>query len=71
MRNMKKAFIKDQTEKLGSGRIGRRQFITSMLAAGVVLPAAMTMATDVMAMTPIKGGKLRSRDRVWRYDRYD
>ena len=33
MRNMKKAFIKDQTEKLGSGRIGRRQFITSMLAA--------------------------------------
>ena len=59
MRNMKKAFIKDQTEKLGSGRIGRRQFITSMLAAGVVLPAAMTMATDVMAMTPIKGGKLR------------
>ena len=70
MRNMKKAFIKDQKEKLGSGRIGRRQFITSMLAAGVVLPAAMTMATDVMAMTP-KRRQATSRDRVWRHDRYD
>ena len=59
MRNMKEVFIKDQAEKLGNGRIGRRQFISSMLAAGVVLPTALTMATDVMAMTPKSGGKLR------------
>ena len=59
MRDMKKVFIQDQAEKLGNGGISRRQFITSMLAAGVVLPTAMTMATDVLAATPKKGGKLR------------
>ena len=59
MRNMKSIFIKDQADKLGNGQIGRRQFITSMLAAGIVLPTAMTMATDVMAATPKRGGKLR------------
>ncbi len=59
MRDMKKIFIQDQAEKLGNGGINRRQFITSMLAAGVVLPTAMTMATDVLAATPNKGGKLR------------
>tara|TARA_B100000780_G_scaffold77229_1_gene52166 strand:- start:276 stop:1886 length:1611 start_codon:yes stop_codon:yes gene_type:complete len=56
---MKSIFIKDQADKLGNGQIGRRQFITSMLAAGIVLPTAMTMATDVMAATPKRGGKLR------------
>ena len=59
MRDMKKVFIQDQTEKFEKGGINRRQFITSMLAAGVVLPTAMTMASDVLAATPKKGGKLR------------
>lgn len=59
MRDMKTVFIKDQTEKLGRGGINRRQFIMSMVAAGVVLPTAMSMATDAVAMTPKKGGKLR------------
>ena len=59
MRDMKTEFLRKQSEKLASGGINRRQFITSMLAAGVVLPTAMTMAGDVLAMTPNKGGLLR------------
>lgn len=59
MRNMKQVFIKDQTAKFGRGAIDRRQFITSMMAAGVVLPTALTMASDVQAMTPKQGGLLR------------
>jgi len=59
MRDMKKVFINEQVEKLGGGHIDRRQFITSLLAAGVVLPTAMTMASDVMAATPKKGGHFK------------
>ncbi|MEO1397447.1 MAG: ABC transporter substrate-binding protein [Pseudomonadota bacterium] len=56
---MKQVFIKDQAEKLGNGGINRRQFVTSLVAAGVVLPSAMSMATEVLAATPKKGGTLR------------
>lgn len=59
MRDMKQVFIADQQRKLNSGGISRRQFIASMIAAGVVMPSALTMATDVLANTPNKGGKLR------------
>ncbi len=59
MRDMKQVFIKKQKEKFERGGINRRQFITSMLAAGVVLPTAMTMASEVQAADPKKGGKLR------------
>ena len=59
MRDMKKIYIADQQRKLATGGISRRQFITSMIAAGVVLPGALSMSTDVLANTPKKGGKLR------------
>ena len=59
MRDMKQVFIKAQAEKLSNGGISRRQFVISMLAAGVVLPTALSMATEAMAATPKKGGKLR------------
>lgn len=59
MRDMKKIFIGKQTKDLADGRIDRRQFITSMLAAGVVLPTALTLASDVLAATPKKGGSFR------------
>jgi len=59
MKNMKQVFIKDQTQRLAKGGISRRQFVSSMLAAGIVLPTALTMASDAVAMTPKKGGKLR------------
>jgi peptide/nickel transport system substrate-binding protein len=56
---MKKRFITLQASKLTAGRIDRRQFVMSALAAGVVLPTALTMADSAMAATPNKGGKLR------------
>ena len=59
MRDMKQVFVREQTEKLAKGGINRRQFIMSMVAAGIVLPTAMTMAGKVLAATPNKGGKLR------------
>jgi len=59
MRDMKQIFLKDQKEKFEKGGISRRQFITSMLAAGVAMPTVLSMTSDVLAMTPKKGGKLR------------
>ncbi|MDD9909418.1 MAG: ABC transporter substrate-binding protein [Ahrensia sp.] len=59
MRNMKEAFIAEQSAKLAGKGISRRQFITNMLAAGVVLPTAMSMADRVFAAEPKKGGTFR------------
>lgn len=56
---MKDLYLRKQAARLAQGRIDRRQFITSALAAGVVLPAALSMADKAMAATPVKGGKLR------------
>jgi peptide/nickel transport system substrate-binding protein len=56
---MKKRFISLQASKLTAGHIDRRQFVMSALAAGVVLPSALTMADKAMAATPNKGGTLR------------
>jgi len=56
---MKKRFITLQASKLTTGQIDRRQFVMSALAAGVVLPGALTMADKAMAATPNKGGTLR------------
>jgi len=39
--------------------IGRRKFVTTSLAAGIVLPTAMAMAGNAVASTPKKGGKFR------------
>ena len=39
--------------------ISRRKFVTTSLAAGIVLPTAMAMAGNAMASTPKKGGKFR------------
>jgi len=47
------------SKELTKGTISRRQFIMSALAAGIVLPTALTMADKAMAATPKQGGKLR------------
>ena len=59
MRDMKKVFVKNQKEKFEKGGMSRRQFITSMVAAGVAMPTVIGMADSVLAATPKKGGKLR------------
>jgi len=57
---MSNILLPDHVAKdLTKGTISRRQFIMSALAAGIVLPAAMTMADKAMAATPKQGGKLR------------
>ena len=55
----KEIYLKRQADKLTLGHINRRQFIMSALAAGVVLPSAMTLADTAMAATPKKGGTFR------------
>lgn len=56
---MRDKYIHDQKLGLLTGRIDRRQFIRSVIATGVALPTAMSMASTVMAATPKKGGTLR------------
>lgn len=56
---MRKNIIIDQASLLSAGRISRRQFIMTALAAGATLPLAMSMAGNAMAATPKSGGRLR------------
>ena len=56
---MKKKIILNEAGKLTAGRVSRRQFIMTALAAGATLPMAMTMATNAIAATPKSGGRLR------------
>ena len=52
-------FVKQQQSLLMRGLIDRRQFMTSALAAGVAVPAALGLATQAFAATPKKGGMMR------------
>ena len=54
---MKKNVIFDHASQLTAGKISRRHFIMTALAAGASLPMAMTLATDAIAATPKKGGR--------------
>ena len=56
---MKKNVIFDHASQLTAGSISRRRFIMTALAAGASLPMAMSMATNAIAATPKKGGRLR------------
>lgn len=59
MTTRKQRFVSEQTERFGAGQIDRRTFVSSLIAAGVALPAALSMSSAVMAATPKQGGKLR------------
>ena len=59
MRSMKDFFIAQQRVRLAQGSVSRRQFMTSMLAAGVATPVALGWADQVMAATPNKGGSFK------------
>jgi peptide/nickel transport system substrate-binding protein len=56
---MQDKYIDSLTKQLKTGRLNRRQFISSSVAAGIALPSAMTMATNAIASTPKKGGHFR------------
>jgi len=51
--------LAEQVARLTAGRITRRQFVLSALAAGIVLPTALGVAERAHAQTPVKGGALR------------
>ena len=56
---MRDKFIAEQKQRLAQGGVSRRQFISAVVAAGVALPAAMSLSESVLAATPKKGGRLR------------
>ncbi len=56
---MRDKFIEDQKRRLAAGTIDRRRFVMSMGAAGIALPAALSIAGNALAATPKKGGRLR------------
>ena len=59
MKDRKSLFMTEQKTKFAAGHINRRTFVRSMVAAGVAVPSALGMATQVMAATPSKGGHYR------------
>ena len=50
-------YIEEQSSKLTKGLIDRRQFMMSVLATGVTLPIALSLADKAVAATPKKGGQ--------------
>lgn len=56
---MKKEIIRQHASDLSAGKISRRQFIMTAIAAGATLPTALTLATSAEAATPVSGGRLR------------
>jgi peptide/nickel transport system substrate-binding protein len=59
MKDLKSIFLAEQEQKFKAGRINRRTFVSSMVAAGVALPSALGMASQAWAATPKKGGHYR------------
>jgi len=52
----KEQYLLGQQAKYRRGQIDRRQFITSAIAAGLAVPAALGLASSVEAATPTRGG---------------
>ncbi|RDC71481.1 peptide ABC transporter substrate-binding protein [Rhodovulum sp. 12E13] len=59
MTDRKTRYIAEQEAAYAQGRLSRRGFITALAAAGVAIPAAMSMATRVEAATPSRGGSFK------------
>jgi len=56
---MTKKFIAQQQNKLANGIIGRRQFMMSVLATGLAVPAVLSLANKAEAAAPNRGGLFR------------
>ena len=63
----KELYLKTQAAKLTDGQIDRRQFIMSALAAGIVLPSAMTHGHQCHGDDAEKGRHAENRLRL-RFD---
>lgn len=51
--------IKWELSRFSGGKISRRQFVTTLVGAGISLPAALSLSNTALAATPKKGGRLR------------
>lgn len=51
--------IKRELSQFSGGKISRRQFVTTLVGAGISLPAALSLSNTALAATPNKGGRLR------------
>ncbi|KIC09305.1 peptide ABC transporter substrate-binding protein [Leisingera sp. ANG-M1] len=60
MADNKQQFISAKRVQLAAGGISRRTFMTSMVAAGVSVPLALSWAEQVRAATPQRGGLFRA-----------
>ena len=52
-------FLSSQMQKLQSGRVSRRSFMSSALAAGLAVPAALSLSGQALAQVPKKGGAIK------------
>lgn len=59
MTDRKTLYIDGQRAAYAGGRLSRRAFVQSLVAAGVAVPAALTMASRVEASTPSRGGSFK------------
>ncbi len=59
MTDRKSRFIARQSARLAARRIDRRDFVRSLMAAGLSVPAALTLADRAAAQTPQRGGLFR------------
>jgi peptide/nickel transport system substrate-binding protein len=59
MSDLKSKFIDVQKLRFSRGLIGRRDFIRSVVATGMAAPAALSLAGQVQAQTPSRGGTYR------------
>ena len=55
----KQEYLDRLSGQLTNGQIDRRQFMMSAMAAGMTVPAALSMAGQAIAATPKKGGVFR------------
>jgi peptide/nickel transport system substrate-binding protein len=56
---MTNKFVKQQQAMLTQGLIDRRKFMTTAIAAGLTVPAALSLASQAIAATPKSGGLFR------------
>ena len=59
MTDRRTRYIDEQTVKYAVGHIGRRTFIRSLVAAGIAVPSALSIAGRVEAATPKSGGTFK------------
>ena len=59
MTDRKSRYLAAQEAAYASGRLNRRAFVRSLVAAGVAVPAALSTATRIEAATPSRGGSFK------------